>query len=131
MQASQLKSQNPCVHARHRITVMNLILEYVLANAAVARSFSGYFANLIGKDSLFFIITPNGTDLALDFWAFALVLAGTALLCYSMRESATFNLGARAMLPSAHPICLVPCLSRSASRDVGLFIRPLREGLLL
>lgn len=70
---------------------MNLILEYVLANAAVARSFSGYFANLIGKDSGFFAVTPAGLNL--DFWAFGLVIAGTCLLCYSTRESSTFNLG--------------------------------------
>ena len=79
----------------YRLTVANLILEYVLANAAVARSFSGYFANLIGKDSTFFAVTPNDS-LNLDFWAFGLVLAATALLCYSTRESSTFNLGAPA-----------------------------------
>ncbi len=81
------------VGCANRITVANLILEYVLANAAVARSFSGYFANLIGKDSSFFAVTPNDS-LNLDFWAFGLVLAATALLCYSTRESSTFNLGA-------------------------------------
>ena len=32
------------------------MLQYVLANAAVARSFAGYFANLIGKPSDFFTI---------------------------------------------------------------------------
>ena len=85
----------------------NLILEYVLANAAVARSFSGYFANLIGKDSGFFAVTPtvHGQSLNLDFWAFGLVLAATALLCYSTRESSTFNLGAP--LPYVIPPCVV------------------------
>jgi hypothetical protein len=35
--------------------VTTLILEYVLANAAVARSFSPYFGQLIGKGSEFFV----------------------------------------------------------------------------
>ena len=144
----------------------NLILEYVLANAAVARSFSGYcnshalrvnnfrrwwslktpipalccligcydgivclpvdcsparlklwwhrryFANLIGKDSSFFAVTPNAS-LDLDFWAFGLVLLSTALLCYSTRESSTANLGVRLF-----PIDFSPSHAHSAVGDV-------------
>jgi hypothetical protein len=71
--------------------VANLMLEYVLANAAVARSFAGYFANLIGKESSYFIIPYMGYDL--DFWAFALVLFHMVLLCLGTSESALFNLG--------------------------------------
>jgi amino acid transporter len=82
----------PCFLARmNRIVVANLMLEYVLANAAVARSFAGYFANLIGKESSYFIIPYRGYDL--DFWAFALVLFHMVLLCLGTSESALFNLG--------------------------------------
>jgi hypothetical protein len=40
--------------------VCTLILEYVLANAAVARSFAPYFGQLIGKTSEFFVFAVSG-----------------------------------------------------------------------
>jgi APA family basic amino acid/polyamine antiporter len=50
--------------------VANLILEYILANAAAIRGFSPYFAMLVNKDSKFFILpwtSPMGTTYALDW----------------------------------------------------------------
>jgi amino acid transporter len=73
---------------------MNLIMEYVLANAAVCRAFSGYFASLLGfSDTSYFITTwhsPNKTYY-LDWWAMGIILVLTCLLIYGTKESAMFN----------------------------------------
>ncbi|BDA47291.1 Cationic amino acid transporter 1 [Coccomyxa sp. Obi] len=103
------------------ITVANLILEYVLANAAVARSFSGYFANLIGKDSSFFAVTPNDS-LNLDFWAFGLVLAATALLCYSTRESSTFNLVVTVLHLAVVLFIIIAGLTKASASNMQPFL---------
>jgi APA family basic amino acid/polyamine antiporter len=53
-----------------RITVANLILEYILANAAAIRGFSPYFAMLVNKPSDFFIMpytSAFGTTYNLDW----------------------------------------------------------------
>lgn len=86
-----------------RVVVASLILEYVLANAAVARSFAGYFANLIGKPTDFFAIPYRGFDL--DFWAFGLVLFHMVLLCLGTSESALFNLS-KPLLELSRGCCL-------------------------
>lgn len=49
----------------------NLILEYILANAAAIRGFAPYFAMLVNKPSDFFILpytAPYGTTYQLDWW---------------------------------------------------------------
>lgn len=53
-----------------RITVANLILEYILANAAAIRGFAPYFAMLVNKPADFFIIpytAPYGMTYNLDW----------------------------------------------------------------
>ncbi|WIA23368.1 hypothetical protein OEZ85_000131 [Tetradesmus obliquus] len=72
------------------ITVANLILEYILANAAVIRGFSPYFAMLINKapESLV-TATANYT---LDWFAFGWCLLLTVMLVLGTKESAMFNL---------------------------------------
>lgn len=76
------------------IVVMNLIMEYVLANAAVMRGFSGYLARLLGLNRTDYFVTtwvaPNKTYL-LDWWAMGVVLVFTLLLIYGTKESAMFN----------------------------------------
>eukprot|EP00879_Flechtneria_rotunda_P002193 GHRR01002379.1.p1 GENE.GHRR01002379.1~~GHRR01002379.1.p1 ORF type:complete len:523 (+),score=115.42 GHRR01002379.1:1539-3107(+) len=72
------------------LTVTNLILEYILANAAVIRSFSGYFALLINQPPERLVI-PYG-NYNLDFFAFGWVLLLTMLLILGTKESARFNL---------------------------------------
>lgn len=55
-----------------RITVANLILEYILANAAAIRGFAPYFAMLVNKPSDFFITpytAPYGMTYQLDWCA--------------------------------------------------------------
>lgn len=88
------------------ITVANLILEYILANAAAIRGFSPYFAMLVNKDSKFFILpwtSPMGTTYALDWWAFGWCMFLTALLVLGTKESARFNL----IITVAHLVLVV------------------------
>ena len=71
--------------------VTTLIFEYVLANAAVARSFSPYLASLFNKPTGFFQISVSGGSLVIDPMAAGLVLLWTAVLCFGAKESATLN----------------------------------------
>ncbi|KAM3369020.1 hypothetical protein ACQJBY_017112 [Aegilops geniculata] len=74
----------------------NILMEYVLSNAAVARSFTDYLASTCG------VTEPNAWRVeveaiakgynALDFPAVALILLLTACLCYSTKESSTLNM---------------------------------------
>ncbi|KAI9173423.1 hypothetical protein LWI28_001147 [Acer negundo] len=74
----------------------NILMEYVLSNAAVARSFTDYFCQAVGEqdinswrvqvDSL-----VKGYNM-LDFPAVALVLLLTLCLCHSTKESSILNL---------------------------------------
>ncbi|KAJ6808191.1 cationic amino acid transporter 6, chloroplastic-like [Iris pallida] len=74
----------------------NLLMEYVLSNAAVARSFTEYLSSSFGRDD------PNlwrfkvaglaeGYD-TLDFAAVLLLLLLTLCLCHSTKESSMLNL---------------------------------------
>ncbi|XP_043694652.1 cationic amino acid transporter 6, chloroplastic-like [Telopea speciosissima] len=76
----------------------NILMEYVLSNAAVARSFTVYLSSTFGA-----IDHPNSSWLVevgglakgynkLDFAAVALVLLLTLCLCYSTKESSMLNL---------------------------------------
>uniref|UniRef100_A0A0D9W7R8 Cationic amino acid transporter C-terminal domain-containing protein n=1 Tax=Leersia perrieri TaxID=77586 RepID=A0A0D9W7R8_9ORYZ len=74
----------------------NILMEYVLSNAAVARSFTDYLASTCG------ITEPDAWRIqvdglakgynALDFPAVALILVLTLCLCYSTKESSTVNM---------------------------------------
>lgn len=49
----------------------NLILEYILANAAAIRGFAPYFSMLVNKPADYFITpwtSPLGTSYNLDWW---------------------------------------------------------------
>lgn len=72
------------------IVVANLILEYILANAAAIRGFAPYFAVLVNRPVSMFITPFNGYNL--DWWAFAWILFLTALLTLGTKESSRFNL---------------------------------------
>ncbi|KAH9720967.1 AA permease C domain-containing protein [Citrus sinensis] len=74
----------------------NILMEYVLSNAAVARSFTDYLCHAVGEndpnswrvevDGLF-----KGYNM-LDFPAVALVLLLTLCLCHGTKESSILNL---------------------------------------
>ncbi|MEW5304712.1 MAG: hypothetical protein WDW36_007304 [Sanguina aurantia] len=74
------------------ITVSNLILEYILSNAAAVRGFAPYLALLCNQDSSYFLINWNiGPGYILDFWAFGVTIVVTILLQFGISESANVN----------------------------------------
>lgn len=70
------------------LTGANLIIDYVLSNAAVARSFTTYFATGIGISTETHLrITVNGLPKGfneIDLVAVALVLILTIVICYRL-----------------------------------------------
>nr|GMD58961.1 cationic amino acid transporter 7, chloroplastic-like [Ipomoea batatas] len=78
------------------ITGANLIIDYVLSNAAVARSFTGYLCTTVGlphvtKLRITISALPKGFN-EIDFVAVAVVLALTVVICYSTRGSSVLNM---------------------------------------
>ncbi|KAF7852144.1 hypothetical protein BT93_L0536 [Corymbia citriodora subsp. variegata] len=77
------------------LTGANLIAEYVMSNAAVARSFTAYFGTAIGVSYTKWRFTvpglPKGFN-EIDLVAVALVLILTLIICYSTRESSKVNM---------------------------------------
>ncbi|WIA39047.1 hypothetical protein OEZ86_005191 [Tetradesmus obliquus] len=72
------------------LIVTTLVLQYILANAAVARSFSAYFAAMIGKEPGFFTFPYQ--DMTVDFMAAAVIIACCLLLCFSTAGGSWFNI---------------------------------------
>ncbi|KAJ4844428.1 hypothetical protein Tsubulata_038605 [Turnera subulata] len=74
----------------------NILMEYVLSNAAVARSFTDYLCHAVGvNDPNSWRIHVNGLVEGydkLDFPAVALILLLTLCLCHSTKESSILNL---------------------------------------
>ncbi|KAL3718074.1 hypothetical protein ACJRO7_003244 [Eucalyptus globulus] len=77
------------------LTGANLIAEYVMSNAAVARSFTCYFGTAIGVSCTKWRLTvpgfPKGFN-EIDLLAVALVLILTLIICYGTRESSIVNM---------------------------------------
>ncbi|XP_051119919.1 cationic amino acid transporter 7, chloroplastic [Andrographis paniculata] len=78
------------------LTGANLIIDYVLSNAAVARGFTAYLGTALGLSThtqLRFTIhaLPNGYN-EVDLIAVAVVLLLTLVICYSTRESSWLNM---------------------------------------
>ncbi|KAI8466934.1 MAG: amino acid permease-domain-containing protein [Monoraphidium minutum] len=71
------------------LVVTTLIMEYILSQAAVARSFTAYFATLIGKPTKFFIIKYKAYDV--DFLAAGLIVFLGVVLSLTTVGGATFN----------------------------------------
>ncbi|KAL4199646.1 hypothetical protein AMTRI_Chr03g52270 [Amborella trichopoda] len=74
----------------------NLLMEYVLSNAVVARSFTEYLCSTIGVTDpnawrIEVAFLPNGYNM-LDFTAVGLIVLLTICLCYSTKESSLLNL---------------------------------------
>ncbi|XP_049380804.1 cationic amino acid transporter 6, chloroplastic-like [Solanum stenotomum] len=78
------------------LTGANLIIDYVLSNAAVARSFTGYLCTALGISTESRLrITVNGLPKGfneIDIVAVLVVLALTVIICYSTRESSILNM---------------------------------------
>ncbi|XP_054786033.1 cationic amino acid transporter 6, chloroplastic isoform X3 [Prosopis cineraria] len=77
------------------LTGANLVMDYVMSNAAVARSFTAYFGTAIGVSSTKWRLTapslPKGFD-EIDVVAVVVVLLITLVICYSTRESSMINM---------------------------------------
>ncbi|GKV39740.1 hypothetical protein SLEP1_g47466 [Rubroshorea leprosula] len=77
------------------LTGSNLIIEYVMSNAAVARSFTSYLGAAIGISTTRWRFTvpgfPKGFN-EIDLAALAIVLLLTLIICYSTRESSLVNM---------------------------------------
>ncbi|KAJ1436254.1 Cationic amino acid transporter, C-terminal [Sesbania bispinosa] len=77
------------------ITGANLVIDYVLSNAAVARGFTAYLGSVIGISSAKWRLTvpsfPEGFN-RIDIVAVAVVLLITIVICYSTRESSVVNM---------------------------------------
>ncbi|RZB43391.1 Cationic amino acid transporter 7, chloroplastic isoform B [Glycine soja] len=77
------------------LTGANLVADYVLSNAAVARGLTAYLGTTIGISSAKWRLTvpslPKGFN-EIDFVAVAVVLLITLVICYSTRESSVVNM---------------------------------------
>ncbi|XP_076955476.1 cationic amino acid transporter 6, chloroplastic-like [Bidens hawaiensis] len=74
----------------------NLVIDYVLSNAAAARSFTTYLGTAIGvsaeaKWRITVSFLPNGFN-QLDIIAVLIILILTLIICYSTRESSVLNM---------------------------------------
>ncbi|KAK4708046.1 hypothetical protein R3W88_028971 [Solanum pinnatisectum] len=78
------------------LTGANLIIDYVLSNAAVARCFTGYLCTALGISTESRLrINVNGLPKGfneIDIVAVLVVLALTVIICYSTRESSMLNM---------------------------------------
>ncbi|KAL7109153.1 hypothetical protein ACP275_06G157600 [Erythranthe tilingii] len=78
------------------LTGANLIIDYVLSNAAVARGFTAYLGTALGfstRTHLRFTIRtlPDGYN-EMDLIAVAVIILLTLVICYSTRESSWLNM---------------------------------------
>ncbi|KAA8539106.1 hypothetical protein F0562_025798 [Nyssa sinensis] len=89
------------------LTGANLIIDYVLSNAAVARSFTAYLGTAIGlstetKWRITISALPKGFN-EIDIVAVAVVLVLTLIICYSTRESSVLNI----LLTAVHILFII------------------------
>jgi APA family basic amino acid/polyamine antiporter len=74
------------------LVITTLVFEYVLANAAVARTFTAYLEQLVSpKNGPQVVLTIPWKGLNVDFVAFGLVVVLTALISLSTRGADLFN----------------------------------------
>ncbi|KAI3408772.1 AA_permease_C domain-containing protein [Psidium guajava] len=82
------------------LTGANLVAEYVMSNAAVARSFTAYLGTAIGISHTKWRLTVTGLPKGfneIDLVAVAVVLILTLIICYSTRESSVVNMALTAL----------------------------------
>ncbi|CAI9759823.1 unnamed protein product [Fraxinus pennsylvanica] len=77
------------------LTGANLIIDYVLSNAAAARGFTAYLCTALGISNTHLRFTIDGLPKGyneIDIVAVAVVLLLTLVICYSTRESSWLNM---------------------------------------
>ncbi|KAM7262845.1 hypothetical protein ACFE04_000528 [Oxalis oulophora] len=106
------------------VTGANLIMEYVVSNAAVSRSFSAYLGTAIGVSTSNWRFTVHGLPKGfneIDLVAVAVILAITILICYSVRESSSVNM----ILTTLHILFIIFVILMGFWRgDVKNFTKP-------
>lgn len=98
------------------ITVSNLLLEYLLSSAAVARGFTSYFATLCGLSSDAF--TVNIGSWHLDFVAVLIIAVLVVLLCVGTRKSSFFNVAVTALNLVVISFVIIAGLSNGESKNI-------------
>ncbi|ONI21511.1 hypothetical protein PRUPE_2G071100 [Prunus persica] len=77
------------------LTGANLVMDYVMSNAAVSRGFTAYLGTAIGVPAAKWRFTlsalPDGFN-QIDVVAVVVVLTITLIICYSTRESSVLNM---------------------------------------
>ena len=97
MRAAALSSSAALIDEKpppnHKKQVTTLVFEYTLANAAVARTFSAYLAQLVSpKNGPVHTFTIEWQGLDVDFVALACVIFNGAMLMFSTKASDIYNL---------------------------------------
>ncbi|XP_059461802.1 cationic amino acid transporter 6, chloroplastic-like [Corylus avellana] len=77
------------------LTGTNLVMDYVMSNAAVARSFTAYLGTAFGISTAKWRLTVHSIPVGfnqIDIVAVVVVLIITLVICYSTRESSVVNM---------------------------------------
>ncbi|CAI5942164.1 unnamed protein product [Closterium sp. NIES-64] len=106
------------------ITVANLLMEYILSNAAAARGLSAYFAGFLGQDSEFFRLPVPAWGITLDFVALGLILSLSVLVAYGTQESSYFNFLASGLSMLAIAIIIVAGFTAGSLENVTASFAP-------
>ncbi|CAI5479764.1 unnamed protein product [Closterium sp. Yama58-4] len=106
------------------ITVANLLMEYILSNAAAARGLSAYFAGFLGQDPEFFRLPVPAWGITLDFVALGLILSLSVLVAYGTQESSYFNFLASGLSMLAIVIIIVAGFTAGSLENVTTSFAP-------
>mmetsp|Transcript_1343 Transcript_1343/g.2143 ORF Transcript_1343/g.2143 Transcript_1343/m.2143 type:complete len:645 (+) Transcript_1343:109-2043(+) len=112
------------------IVVANLILSYILANAAVARSFAPYLALLFNKPVDFFIKfwaqsgAPGHGGYFIDGWALAICFINSCILSMGMKESVNVNNVITVVHIVIMLFVIIAGLTKADKKNFSPFIKP-------
>ncbi|CAI5531280.1 unnamed protein product [Closterium sp. Naga37s-1] len=106
------------------ITVANLLMEYILSNAAAARGLSAYFAGFLGQDPEIFRLPVPAWGITLDFVALGLILSLSVLVAYGTQESSYFNFLASGLSMLAIAIIIVAGFTAGSLENVTASFAP-------
>ncbi|CAI5516039.1 unnamed protein product [Closterium sp. Naga37s-1] len=113
------------------ITVANLLMEYILSNAAAARGLSAYFAGFLGQDPEFFRVPVPAWRITLDFVALGLILSLSVLVAYGTQESSYFNFLASGLSMLAIVIIIVAGFTAGSLENITASFAPFgMQGML-
>ncbi|CAI7887293.1 unnamed protein product [Closterium sp. NIES-53] len=113
------------------ITVANLLMEYILSNAAAARGLSAYFAGFLGQDPEFFRVPVPAWGITLDFVALGLILSLSVLVAYGTQESSYFNFLASGLSMLAIVIIIVAGFTAGSLENITASFAPFgMQGML-